>query len=111
MTARRDEGATPADIPLRLTEAARIAFPGSGLTAAALRREHARGRLEIFRIGGKDFTTLDAINRMKAACRVEAKAPTSISGNGAAGMGSGSSVMAKAKSAQASAMMAAEGLI
>jgi hypothetical protein len=58
------------DTPLRLDEAARVAFPGGGMTAAGLRRESKRGRLVVERIGGKDFTTLDYIKRMRELCRV-----------------------------------------
>ena len=45
------------DTPLRLDVAARVAFPGGGMTASGLRREAARGRLQIERIAGKDYTT------------------------------------------------------
>jgi hypothetical protein len=54
--------------PLRLSRAAEIAFPGSGMTASGLRREAAKGRLAIERIAGKDFTTLAAIEEMRAKC-------------------------------------------
>jgi hypothetical protein len=54
--------------PLRLSRAAEIAFPGGGMTASGLRREAAKGRLAIERIAGKDFTTLAAIEDMRAKC-------------------------------------------
>jgi hypothetical protein len=57
------------DTPLRLDVAARVAFPGGGMTASGLRREAARGRLTIERIAGKDFTTLNAIQEMRKQCR------------------------------------------
>lgn len=66
------------DAPLRLSEAAKIVF-GSAMTASGLRREAARGRLEIERIAGKDFTTLRAIEEMRERCRLTPKAPASIS--------------------------------
>ncbi|WP_245447432.1 excisionase [Methylobacterium sp. 17Sr1-1] len=67
------------DTPLRLADAARLAFPAGGMTAASLRREAAKGRLTIERIAGKDFTTLAAIERMRELCRVPPKAPASTS--------------------------------
>ena len=59
--------------PLRLSVAAKIAFPDSSMTASGLRREAARGRLIIERIAGKDYTTLEAIENMRKLCRVQAK--------------------------------------
>jgi hypothetical protein len=57
--------------PLRLDAAAKIAFPDGGMTAAGLRREAKRGRLVIERVAGKDFTTLNHIERMREQCRVD----------------------------------------
>jgi hypothetical protein len=65
----------PPDAPLRLSVAAKLAFPDGSMTASGLRREAARGRLELERIAGKDYTTLDAIRRMRERCRVQAKEP------------------------------------
>jgi hypothetical protein len=65
---------TPArddDTPLRLEVAAKLAFPGGGISAASLRTEARRGRLAIERIAGKDFTTLRAIQQMRASCVVK----------------------------------------
>jgi len=61
------------DAPLRLSIAAKLAFPDGSMTASGLRREAARGRLRIERIAGKDFTTLDDIKRMRELCRVPTK--------------------------------------
>src|SRR6266853_1421425 len=61
----------PVDRPLRLSLAARIAFPDGSITASGLRREAQRGRLVIERIAGKDYTTLAAIDEMRKLCRVE----------------------------------------
>src|SRR6188472_4548880 len=61
------------DAPLRLSLAAKLAFPDGSMTVSGLRREAARGRLWIERIAGKDFTTLDEIKRMRELCRVQAK--------------------------------------
>jgi hypothetical protein len=60
--------------PLRLELAAQLAFPAGGMTAAGLRREAAKGRLVIERIAGKDYTTLAAIDGMRALCRTDPKA-------------------------------------
>ena len=59
--------------PLRLGTAAALAFPDGSLNARSLRREAQRGRLEIERIAGKDYTTLAAIERMRELCRVAPK--------------------------------------
>lgn len=56
------------ETPLRLAEAAEIAFPGGGMTASGLRKEASRGRLVIERIAGKDYTTLAAIADMRKLC-------------------------------------------
>jgi hypothetical protein len=58
------------DTPLRLNEAAKIAFPRGGVTGATLRTAGKRGQLVIERVGGKDFTTLRYINKMREQCRV-----------------------------------------
>lgn len=50
--------------PIRLADAAKIAFPGGGMTAGGLRKEAEKGRLAVSRIANKDFTTLAAIERM-----------------------------------------------
>src|SRR5688572_27888425 len=67
----------PLDMPIRLRDAAALAFPPGSMTISGLRREAARGNLTIERIAGKDFTTLGHINRMRELCRVEAKVPIS----------------------------------
>ena len=64
--------------PLRLAEAAKIAFPRGGMTVSGLRREIARGRLAVEVIAGKQFTTLADIEKMRQTCRVQAKASDSI---------------------------------
>jgi len=73
------------DTPLRLDLAARVAFPGGGMTASGLRREAARGHLTIERIAGKDFTTLGAIAAMREKCRVQLHHPDCGSENAATG--------------------------
>jgi hypothetical protein len=62
---------------LRLKEAIEIAFPRGGMTVSGLRREAQKGRLEISRIAGKDWTTLSAIKDMMEKCRVQPREPAS----------------------------------
>ncbi len=62
------------DTPLRLAVAAALAYPDGSMTASGLRREAARGRLVIERTAGKDYTTLAAIEQMRALCRLQGKA-------------------------------------
>src|SRR3954454_13392634 len=69
-----------ANTPLRLSIAAKLAFPDGSMTVSGLRREAARGRLRIERIAGKDFTTLNNIDVMRELCRVPAKALACSSG-------------------------------
>src|SRR5262245_47631097 len=61
------------DAPIRLSVAARLAFPDGSMTVSGLRKEAARGRLVIERIAGKDYCTLANIERMRQLCRVERK--------------------------------------
>ncbi len=68
------------DTPLRLSDAARIAFPRGGMTASGLRREAKRGRLVIERVAGKDYTTLNHIKRMRELCHVQQTLPDCGSG-------------------------------
>src|SRR5262249_28132098 len=56
------------DTPLRLKEAAMLAFPNGGMTAGGLRREANRRRLRLERVAGKDYTQLHQIKRMKERC-------------------------------------------
>jgi hypothetical protein len=66
-------GGAAQNVPLRLSTAAKIAFPDGSMTASGLRREASRGRLVIERIAGKDFTTLANIEEMRKLCRVQVK--------------------------------------
>jgi len=54
------------ETPLRLA----VAAGHFGLTAGALRAEARRGRLVIWRVAGKDWTSLAEIERMFTQCRV-----------------------------------------
>jgi hypothetical protein len=62
-------------VPLRLRDAAKLAFPMGGVTERTLRREHKRGRLMIYEIGGKHFTTLRDIADMTRACSLARQLP------------------------------------
>src|SRR5258705_4029647 len=57
------------DAPVRLSVASKIAFPDGSMTASGLRREAKRGRLQIVRVAGKQYTSLEAIKRMIELCR------------------------------------------
>jgi hypothetical protein len=61
--------------PLRLSVAAKIAFPDGSMSVSALRRMGISGLLTIERIAGKDFTTLANIEEMRTSCRVKPTAP------------------------------------
>jgi hypothetical protein len=74
-----DLDALDLDTPLRLADAARLAFPDGSITAPALRREAQRGTLVVEIIAGKMFTTLAHIKEMRRLCRVQAKVPAFIS--------------------------------
>lgn len=56
----------------------RLAVAGEpyGLSAAALRAEAKQGRLAIYRLRGKDWTTAKDVQEMFEKCRVQAKALT-----------------------------------
>jgi hypothetical protein len=60
------------DEPITLAKACEL-FPHAKLTVSTLRAEAARGRLSIFRIGRRDYTTLMAMKRMVQLCHVEAR--------------------------------------
>ncbi|MEP9368685.1 hypothetical protein [Xanthobacter sp. VNH20] len=66
------------DTPLTLAEACETIFRDT-ITPATLRAEAARGNLVIERIGRRDFVTARAIRDMRVKCRVDPKAPASIS--------------------------------
>jgi hypothetical protein len=70
-----DVGNVPRDAPIRLSTAARLAFPDGAMTVSGLRREALRGRLVVERIAGKDFTTLANIDHMRELCRVQTREP------------------------------------
>jgi hypothetical protein len=104
-----DTTAIDRDAPLRLAQAAEIAFPAGGMTASGLRREAGRGRLTIERIAGKDYVTLAEIDAMRQRCRREATAPA-VTSRGTTKSPSGSSATARADIALAALRMSVEKL-
>jgi hypothetical protein len=58
------------DDPITLTAATKL-WPEAKLTVSTLRAEANRGRLDIFRIGRRQYTTLQAMRDMVERCRVE----------------------------------------
>lgn len=84
------------DDPITLKDAA----SHFGFSVWTLRAEAGRGRLTIYRIGKRDYTTPNDIREMVTKCRVEQK------GHGftlTRGAGSGSSATDRALSARAAA--------
>jgi hypothetical protein len=60
---------------ITLPQACESFFAGK-IKVATLRAEAARGRLTLFRIGRRDFTTRRDLRRMVEKCRVEREAHT-----------------------------------
>jgi hypothetical protein len=56
------------DTLLRLGVAAALEFPDGSMGASGLRREGQQGRLSIWRIAGKDYTTKQALREMRSQC-------------------------------------------
>lgn len=56
---------------IRLTDAAKVI----GVSAGSLRRESEKGRLVIWRVAGKDWTTMAEIDRMFELCQKGPKVP------------------------------------
>ena|SRR5215472_13647061 len=85
------------DEPITLAEACEL-YPRSRLTKSTLRAEAARGRLTIFRMGKRDYTTVAFMRDMVRRCQDEDYRRDSISTPQDA---SGLSEMDNALSAQA----------
>lgn len=80
MTARAripDPDALTAETLLRLAVACAVEFPDRSMTVHGLRKEHRAGRLDIWRLAGKDYTTIAALRAMRIKCLLPAKAPAS----------------------------------
>lgn len=101
-THRVAPGDVAPDAPLRLDIAAQIRFTDGSITGKALRREAERGRLDIFRVAGKDFTTLAAVDEMIRRCHVLPTEPASASDAEKVARLGTPSEMDKGRSAQAS---------
>ncbi|VVT04746.1 hypothetical protein [Rhizobium sp. EC-SD404] len=74
-TSPKNEADTPEDdarlhVPYRLADIVPIAFPNGGMTVNGLRNEVRKGRLDVYLIAGKHFTTLADIEEMKKRCVV-----------------------------------------
>lgn len=86
--------------PLRLSVAARLAFPDGSMSEKALRELGNARRLTVEVIRGKHYTTLGDIEEMRKLCRVQAKArdcaPTSATAKqcGSSATDSGTSAQA-----------------
>jgi hypothetical protein len=65
------------DEPITLVEACRL-FSRAKLTVSTLRAEANRGRLNIFKIGRRDYTTIDEMKAMVRKCRDGDRRYTSI---------------------------------
>jgi hypothetical protein len=100
---------SPEDRLMTLEEAARLL--STAMTAARLRKEGERGRLDIMRIGGRLFTTAPAREEMKRRCLLTPKHPISSSSEPTpAAAATGSSRTADGESARASALHVAASL-
>jgi hypothetical protein len=79
MTRRRirlpDLSAIQDDTPLRLHVAAALFFRDGSMTAQGFRREADKGRLTVWQIAGKDYTSRAAVEAMKVLCVRPAKPP------------------------------------
>lgn len=63
------DGNEESDVPVRL-EKGGSAF---GYPVSALRTEQRKGRLEVIRVAGKDYVTLELIREMEKRCTKAAK--------------------------------------
>jgi hypothetical protein len=90
------------DEPITLAEACKL-FPRAKLTTSTLRAEHDRGKLNIFRLGKRDYTTPGSMREMVRQCREENRRRGSISlrtgNNGLSEMERASSALAAAREA------------
>ena len=98
------------DTMLRLQVAAALEFPDGSMSASGLRSEAAHGRLRIWRIAGKDYTTKAALREMKNQCVLSNRHASSCAAPAEAAAPYGSSRTASAKSAQALAKASAQRL-
>jgi hypothetical protein len=107
------------DTPLRLEDAARLAYPDGSMTASGLRKLGKQNLLRVERTRNRDYTTLRAIEEMRqASCRNAQGDPasgsnlqptTSKASSDAARRGS-SEMTERAKSARAALLKTAQAL-
>jgi hypothetical protein len=69
---------TDDDTPITLDAACKL-WPEAKLKVSTLRAEAGRGRLDIFRLGRRDMTTVAAMKRMVRLCQDEGRRRASIS--------------------------------
>jgi hypothetical protein len=98
-----DLSAIGPNTPLRLSVAARLAYPDGSMTVSGLRVMIARGLLESELTANKVYVTLGDIEQMRAQCRENRKGRVSTSGNAEGEDRSGSSSTDQSKSALAAA--------
>ena len=98
------------DTLLRLGVAAALEFPDGSMGASGLRREGHQGRLNIWRIAGKDYTTKRALREMRGQCVLSSHQDLSCGEPEKADMQHGSLKTASGKSAQAAAKASAQKL-
>lgn len=91
----------PADDTLITLKDACEIFFGGKITVAVLKAEHAKGNLDLSKIGRSYWTTIAKLRDMDAKCRVEAPARNSGSTKAA---NPGQSLMADPAVAQGSAL-------
>ena len=60
------------DTPITLEAACKL-WPEAKLTISTLRAEAGRGRLDIFRLGRRDYTTAQAMREMVNRCQEEGR--------------------------------------
>src|SRR6516165_11402457 len=96
-----DSAAINDETLLRLHIAAQLEFPDGSMTASGLRSEAARGRLAVWRIAGKDYTTKSALKEMRKRCVRPSRQDFNSAAPERTDTPSGSSKIGNAKSAQA----------
>jgi hypothetical protein len=107
MTKMPDPASIHEDTLLRLGVAAALEFPDGSMSASGLRREAKHGRLKIWRIAGKDYTTKQALKEMRGQCVLSNPRDLNCGQPEKAATPCGSSKTGSAKSAQALAKASA----
>jgi hypothetical protein len=98
------------DTLLRLGVAAALEFPDGSMGVSGLRREAQNGRLKIWRIAGKDYTTKQALKEMRDQCALSSRPDLNCDQPEKVATRYGSSKTESAKSAQAAAKASARKL-